>query len=412
MIFPASHIGLSAILLLGAGPARALGPACAADNGGWTLPKGFCAVVVADSLGPVRHIAVAPNGDVLAAVSGPNGGIRVLRDTNGDGKADLVAWFYQGIGGTGLALSGDAVYFAPNDRVLRFPWKPGALAPSGPPEIIVSGLPIGGHQAKGIVLGNGGDLFVSFGSATNSCQGDNDRKGAYPGIFPCPELPLRAGVWRFDLRRRNQTAADGTRWATGLRNPMALSLEPSAGIVYAAVHGRDQLAENWKWSVEAGRENPAETVFALTKGTDGGWPYCYVDSRQPLQLQNPEYGGDGAKIGNCDTKAMPALTFPGHWAPNATVFYTGTQFPPTYRGGLFIAFHGSWNRSPAPQEGYRVVFAPFAKGRAFGTSETFAAPSGLATSLRPSGLAVGPDGSLYIGADANAKIWRVIYIGN
>jgi glucose/arabinose dehydrogenase len=108
---------------------------------------------------------------------------------------------------------------------------------------------------------------------------------------------------------------------------------------------------------------------------------------------------------------MPALVFPGHWAPNGTMFYTGAQFPARYRGGLFVAFHGSWNRAPAPQEGYRVVFAPFAGGKAAGTYETFAAPAGAATSIRPMGLAVGPDGSLYIGADQQGKIWRVMYEG-
>jgi glucose/arabinose dehydrogenase len=387
-------------------------PPCAPDNGGLILPKGFCAVLVAENLGSVRHIAVAPNGDVFAARSGSPGGIVVLRDTTGDGRADVVATFFSGPGGSGIALSGDAVYFAPNDRVLRFPWTPGMLEPAGPAETVAQGLPDGGHGAKGIALGPDNALFVSFGSFTNSCQGDNDRKGPYPGANPCTELERRAGVWRFDARKTGQGTADGRRWATGLRNPMALSIQPGSGMLYAAVHGRDQLAENWGWSAEQGRENPAETVFALPEGTDGGWPYCFVDSKTGARLQNPEYGGDGTKPGPCGGKAAPALVFPGHWAPNATVFYSGTQFPSAYRGGMFIAFHGSWNRAPAPQEGYRVVFAPFRDGKAVGTFETFAAPAGAPTSIRPCGLAVGPDGSLYIGADAQGRIWRVMYVGN
>ena len=392
-----------------AASAKAQSPKCPADNGGLTLAPGFCAILVAESLGPVRHLAVAPNGDILAARGGANGGVIVLRDTTGDGKADVIAKFYEGPGGSGIALTSDAVYFAPNDRVLRFPWTPGALMPSGPPDTIAQGLPTGGHTSKGIVIGRDGVLYVSFGSRSNSCQGDKDRQGPFPGMNPCTELAERAGVWRFDARTPGQTPKDGRRWATGLRNPMALSLDPATGTLYAGVHGRDQLSENWHWPAEAGRENPAETVFALTEGTDGGWPYCYYDPRVKKRLQNPEYGGDGTKVGDCDSKAMPVLAFPAHWAPMATVFYSGTQFPASYRRGLFVAFHGSWNRAPSPQEGFRVVFAPFHGGKPVGTYETFAAPAGDPTSIRPSGLAVGPDGSLYIGSDAQAKIWRIMY---
>ena len=408
------RLGVSALLLASASSAAAQPPKCAPDNAGWTLPKGFCAVLVGDSLGQVRHLAVAPNGDVFAARNpsrnGVPGGVIVLRDTTGDGKADVIATFFAGAGGSGIALAPDAVYFAPNDRVMRFPVKPGALAPTGPADTVAQDLPAGsGHTAKGIVLGKDGALYVSFGSLTNSCQGAGDRKANVPGDQPCTELTQRGGVWRFDARGLHQRPADGKRWATGLRNPMALSLDPATGTVYAGVHGRDQLSENWNWPAEEGRENPAETVFALTGNTDGGWPYCYYDPRKKQMLQNPEYGGDGTKVGDCDKRNQPVLAFPAHWAPDATVFYSGSQFPAEYRGGIFIAFHGSWNRAPAPQEGYRVVFAPFKNGKPVGTWETFAAPAGEPTSIRPAGLAVGPDGSLYIGADANGKIWRVVY---
>jgi glucose/arabinose dehydrogenase len=182
-------------------------------------------------------------------------------------------------------------------------------------------------------------------------------------------------------------------------------------MLFAGVHGRDGLGDQWGYSAEENAENPAEVVFALPEGTDGGWPYCYFDSRKKIRVLNPEYDGDGTKVGDCDKKAMPALSFPGHWAPNGTMFYNGTQFPASYRGGMFVAFHGSWNRAPLPQAGYRVVFVPFKDGKPVGTYETFAAPAGEPTSIRPVGLAVGPDGSLYIGADAQGKIWRVMYVG-
>ncbi|NOT07673.1 MAG: sorbosone dehydrogenase [Gemmatimonadales bacterium] len=393
-------------------------PTCAPDNAGLTLPAGFCAVLVGENLGPVRHLAVAPNGDLFAAKRGAQGGIVALRDTTGDGKADVVSNFLQGVGGSGIALSADAVYFAANGNannntkasVLRFSWKPGELIPSGAPDTIATDLPIGGHGEKGIALGRNDALFVSFGSLTNSCLPPGiDRQIAQAGPNPCTELEQRAGIWRFDAKKTGQTPATGTRWATGLRNAMAVSVDPATGTLYAGVHGRDGLAEQWKWPAEEGRENPAETVYALAEGADGGWPYCYFDSRQKVMVLNPEYGGDGTKAGDCGRKTQPVASFPGHWAPNATAFSQGTQFPAAFRDGIFVAFHGSWNRAPAPQEGYRVVFAPVKNGKGTGAPVNFAVPAGDPTSIRFTGLAFGPDGSLYLSADLQGKIWRVMY---
>ena len=174
-------------LTLAALPAAAQKPPCSPGNGGLTLPRDFCAVEVLtarDSMIGVRHLAVAPNGDVFAARRGRNGGIVVLRDTTGDGKADIIAKFYQGPGGSGIALGPDAVYYSTNDMVLHFSWKPGSLAPLGPPDTIALGLPTGGHDQKGLALGRDGALFVSFGSLTNSCQRapDQDRKGPHPHL--------------------------------------------------------------------------------------------------------------------------------------------------------------------------------------------------------------------------------------
>jgi glucose/arabinose dehydrogenase len=395
---------------LGAGALAAQRPpACAPDNAGLELPAGFCALLVGEDLGNVRHIAVAPNGDVFAAVVGAKGGLWLLRDTTGDGRADLSRRIVE-TAGTGIVLAPDAVYFAPNDRVLRFPWKPGALEPSGPADTIVSGLPTGGHSAKGIALGQGGALFVTFGSLSNSCQVANRQSGS-PGHAPCTELEQRAGIWRFDARKTGQTVADGRRYATGLRNPMALTIQPGTGLLFTATHGRDQLTENWSFPAEEGRENPAEEFGPVAEGADYGWPYCYFDPRQGQKVQSPEYGGDGTKVGDCAKYARPAVAFPAHWAPESIVFYTGTQFPAAWRNGAFIAFHGSWNRGNGPelQQGYRVAFMPFAGGKAVGTYETFMVPAAAHNAIRPMGLAVGPDGSLFIGSDAQAKIWRVFH---
>ena len=400
----------AAALTIAISTADAQSPApCDVDNGGLALPAGFCAKLVGQELGPVRHLAIAPNGDVIAAQSGRRdgggGGLLLLRDTDGDGMLNIVSLLSE-MGGTGVVLAEDAIYFSPNDRVLRIPFRAGDDRPSGPAEIIVSELPTGGHAAKTVALGSGEDLYVNFGSLTNSCQEQN-RQANSPGHAPCTELETRAGIWRFDARRIGQTPRDGVRHATGLRNAAAIAIEPTTGVLWGAVHGRDQLAQNWGYAAEDSEENPAEEFGPLAAGADFGWPYCYFDPRQGKKVLNPEYGGNGSEVGDCDTLTEPAIGFPAHWAPIATAFYTGSQFPPEYRSGAFISFHGSWNRAPSPQAGFRIVFAPFENGVATGTYETFAAPAGAHDSIRFTGVAVGPDGSLYVGADREGKIWRI-----
>jgi glucose/arabinose dehydrogenase len=381
-------------------------PTCLPDNGGLTLPDGFCALIVAKGLGPVRHLAVAPNGDLFAAIARESGGIVVLRDTDGDGKADVTKRSGDS-GGHGLALAADAVYFAPDDRVLRYPWKPGSLEPAGPPETIVKDLPTGGHSTKTLVLLPDGGLLVSIGSRTNSCQ-ERDRQLKSPGKKPCTELETRAGIWRFDARKPNQTEADGKRYATGLRNSVAMALEPKTGQLYITTHGRDQLGENWGFSKEDNAENPAEEFAAIKQGDDLGWPYCYYDPRAKKKVQAPEFGGDGKLTTDCDKRSQPAIGFPAHYAPIALAFYTGSLFPQEYRGGAFLSFHGSWNRAPLPQAGYRVVFIPFKNNVPTGEWRDFAKPTKSPVGIRPTGLAVGTDGSLFIGADADQTIWRVL----
>lgn len=403
-----SRVPLLLAALAASPPLEAQAPACDAASAGLTLPPGFCATLVADQVGGVRHFAVAPNGDIVAARVGQAGGLYLLRDTSGDGRVDQSTLLYPGAG-SGLVLTPGAIYYAPNDRVVRVPWSPGAIAPTGTVDTVAIGLPVGGHGAKGLALGADGMLYVSFGSRSNSCQ-EQDRQSRSPGQRPCAELAQRAGIWRFDPNRTGQTPADGLRFATGLRNPMAMAVAPT-GVLYAAVHGRDQLTENWEFPAEEGRENPAEEFGPVTQGADYGWPYCYEDPRRKLKVLAPEYGGDGQRVGDCGRYARPEVAFPAHWAPNGLVFYTGDHFPAAWRDGAFIAFHGSWNRGPGPefQEGYRVVFAPFRDGRAVGTWQDFAMPAAAHNAVRPAGLAVGPDGSLYIGATAQQKIWRVFY---
>jgi len=410
---------------------------CDSDNGGITLPTGFCAVVVADLVSDgkpaqARHIAITPNGDLFVAINNPGNqnpsfGIIGLRDTDGDGRADQQTRFSPGLGGSGIAWRGDLLYFGANDRVLRFHLPAGQLMPVGTAEVVVSGLPsTGDHVSKTVVLADDKRLLVNIGSSGNSCQVAN-RQAQSPGIFPCPDLPIRAGVWEFDARRSNQTEASGRRFATGLRNMVALAINPANNRLYGVQHGRDMLFENWPqfYTQEQGAVLPAEEFVKITRGVNNGWPYCYFDDVfEHRKVLAPEYGGDGHRVrGNqgidCASFNQPLAAFGAHWAPNGLTFYSGKQFPRKYRDGAFIAFHGGFNRAPLPNEGFKVMFQPMGEdGTPSGTAEVFAdgfagSPGPLPqTALhRPVGVTEGPDGSLYVSDDRGGRIWRIIHVG-
>src|SRR2546426_655852 len=234
-------------------------PICDSDNGGITLPAGFCAVVVADQVGAPRHLAVAPNGDVFVALQSRPGGVLALRDTTGDGKADITERFGSE-SGTGIALGKGVLYFSSTTTVYRYAIRAGSLVPLVEPDVIVRGLPDGGHAARNLALAaDGRTLFVNIGSATNSCQ-VKDRSNESPGEDPCPELAYRAGVWRFDATKDGQTQANGTRFATGIRNAVGLAFAPS-GELYATQHGRDQLGQNLPklFTLEQNAEKPSRS---------------------------------------------------------------------------------------------------------------------------------------------------------
>jgi glucose/arabinose dehydrogenase len=381
-------------------------PPCVRDNGGLTLPEGFCAVVFASGVGSVRQLAVGPGGEVYAAVSEGRAGAIVLLDRDGDGRPEERAEFGPG-GANDIEVRDGHVYLALQDRILRWRLTPGKLAPEGEPETVVGELPTeGNHKAKSLAFGEDGTLFVAIGSASNSCQ-KTDRLAGSPGQDPCRELERHAGIWSFAADRPGQRFADGRRHATGLRNALALAVQPGSGDLYAAVHGRDQLSDNWGFSDEVNANEPAEELVLVEQGDDFGWPYCYYSNEYRKKVLAPEYGGDGRKVGRCAEAKDPVAAFPGHWAPLALAFYPGEGFGSAYRGGLFVAFHGSWNRAPLPQAGYRVAFVPFENGRPAGKHQTFAigrSPTGL----RASGVAVGADGSLYLSADRDGRIWKVM----
>ncbi len=398
-------------------------PACDPDDGGLELPEGFCALVVAEDLGRARHLAVAENGDLYVALRDSDevpGGVLALRDTSGDGRVDVTRRLAQDMGGTGLELHEGHLYYGRDDAVLRWERPEGVLAPEGDPEPIVRGLRAsGGHAAKPLALDGEGSLYVNVGAPSNACQEEQRSQGS-PGRDPCPELEENGGVWRFAADRTGQTQSDGQRFATGMRNAVALAHNPGDGRLYAAIHGRDQLDQLWPdhFTREERAEKPSEEFVRVTEGADFGWPYCHHDPELDRKVLAPEYGGDGREVGRCAGKDDPLLAFPAHWGPNDLLFYTASRFPERYRGGAFLAFHGSWNRAPLPQEGYRVVFVPFEDGEPTGEWSDFATgfrqegQGPREADHRPAGLAVGPDGSLYVSDDQAGWIWRIVPAGS
>jgi len=387
--------------------------ACDGADGSIALPLGFCAIVVATDLPGARHVAIASNGDVfLARAEAP--GLTAMRDLDGDATMDTVV-HWNVAGSNDVLLFGEHVYLAERAAIRRYQLSPGALVPSGPAVTIVDGLPATlNHSIKSIAIGRDSSLYVSIGAPGNSCMAEN--APGSPGLDPCPLLVDRGGVWRFDIARTGQRQSDGRRHATGLRHVVALGMNPATDVLYGVMHGRDQLHDLWPalYSQEESAELPSEEFIRIDEGSDFGWPYCYHDRFSSRKVLAPEYGGDGVEQGRCVGVNAPLIAFPAHWAPNDLEFYTGDQFPTFFREGAFVAFHGSWNRAPLPQQGYNVVFVPadfgsewmiFADG--FRTESLL----GRGRSARPVGVAMGPDGSLYISDSINGSIWRVVYAG-
>lgn len=400
-------------------------------DGGLHLPDGFSSAVVIDSISEtVRHMAVTDDQIIYAKLrnSTEQGVAMALKDTDGDSRADQIErfgssqkerWSYA----TAMRIYNGYIYYSSDLVVYRQKLNPGSLLPEGKVEVVVIDDHEHGkheHIGKPIAFDDDGHIFVPFGAPSNACQEPKRTPGA-AGLDPCPQLENHAGIWRFDANKLNQTQEDGYKYASGIRSLVAMNWNPADEELYAVMHGRDDLLRLWpdKYTPQQSALLPSEEFMRITEGSHFGWPYCYYDQVKGKKVLAPEYGGDGEIVGRCADYEDPIIGFPGHWAPNDLVFYQGNQFPERYKNGAFIAFHGSTNRAPYPQSGYIVGFVPFKDGKPSGEYEIFA--DGFAeidpivntkdAAHRPMGLAIGPDGELYISDSVKGKIWKVTYNG-
>ena len=265
------------ILVIGTLPVNAQAnlPACDPDNGGITLPNGFCAMVVADDLGATRHLTVAPNGDLYVAIrnQGAPGDIIALRDTTGDGRADHQERFGKD-GGTSIGLHNNYLYFGRDTAIERYRMRANELIPEQPPEVLVTLPDQEGHRAKGFAFDGTGSMFVNVGAPSNACQ-PGGRVPEESGENPCSLLDRHGGVWRFDENTADQTQETGTHFATGMRQNFAMAWHPTEGGLYLVQHGRDQLNTLWpgRFTDEQNAELPSEEFLKIEEGSNFGWPY-------------------------------------------------------------------------------------------------------------------------------------------
>jgi glucose/arabinose dehydrogenase len=350
------------------------------------VPPGFTVNVFAEGLDAPRWLALTPNGDVLVTETRQNR-IRLLRDTNGDGVADVRQTFASVSNGLnipfGLAFSGNSFFVGNTDAVLRFPYTKGQKQLSGNGEKIAN-LPGGGynqHWTRNVVVSpDGNKLYVSVGSQSNVDEED---------------LP-RASVQQMNLDGSQQQT-----FASGLRNPVGLDFHPLTKELYTTVNERDGI----------GDDLVPDYLTRIQQGEFYGWPYAYLTSSNldPRQKTN----GKSKRPDLVARTRTPDVLFQAHSAGLGLRFYDGKTFPAKYRHGAFVAFRGSWNRDRGT--GYKVVFVPFdQKGRSLGYYEDFLTgfllnPAVPTTWGRPVGLLVLPDGSLLLTEEANNRIYRVQY---
>lgn len=391
------------------------------------VPEGFSATVFHPGAGAARQMAVRDNGDVYVArefrmerkmfgQEGEWGALLAMRDTDNDGVADIVEPFGSTDNGGVVRIHDGYLYFA-SDQVVSRMQLDANLVPQTSVEPLAGGFPMtGSHGTKALAFDKAGNMYVNSGVPSNVCETKRMSREA-PGMDPCPQLERSGGIWRFraDTLFQDQVR-DGERYVTGTRNVIALAWHPLADKLYFVMHGRDSIGMLWPdfYTREDNAELPAEEFHVAEAGDNFGWPYTYFDPRSNKRMQAPEYGGDGKTEAAGDYK-QPLIAFPAHWAPNDLLFHSGTNMPEKYREGAFVIFHGSWNRMPFEQAGYKVVFIPMRDGEVSGEWEVFIdnmegpAPvkNPAKANYRPTGLAEGPDGSIFVSEDKNGRIWKV-----
>jgi len=361
----------SALLALGLLAAAMPGAADAQGRPKLKVPPGFAIDVFADKVGSVRFMAIDPAGTLL--VSEPSAGrVLALPDKDADGKADSVQTVVTGLDQPhGLAFHEGGLYIAETSRVQRFAYDPATMKATQP--TLLTRLPAGGgHWTRTVVFGPDGLMYVSVGSSCNVCR-ESDKR--------------RAAVLRFN--------ADGSGeqlFASGLRNAVGLAFHPTSGVLWATVNERD-----WR-----GDDVPPDYVTEIREGTVHGWPDCMtVRGRVIIDTSF-------TKSAACDKVTPPTVEIQAHSAPIGLAFYTGTQFPEEYRGSLFVAYRGSWNRSLPT--GYKIVRIRLRDGQP-PTVEDFATGwlEGTSSWGRPVDLVVGRDGALYLSDQGAGRIYRITY---
>ncbi|MES2794889.1 MAG: PQQ-dependent sugar dehydrogenase [Bacteroidota bacterium] len=376
------------------------------------VPNGFSVKVLASNLGATRHIAVAKNGDIYAKLSKlkDGKGIYLLRDTNKDGIIDETKLFGD-YPGTGVVINQGYLYTSSNSGVYRYKMnEKEEVIDYEKPELIISGLVDRKRDnAKPLVVDKQNNIYVSVGSYNDPCR----ETGTGKGINPCSILDSAGGIWRFKADKINQTFAEGTRFATGLKNSVGIAWNAHTNSLFVTQHGRGQFHDFYPQYYTPTQSGilPAETLYELHQNDDAGWPYIYYDQFQKKKILSPEYGGDGKKTAG-EKAINPLVAFPAHLGPNALMFYTGKMFPAKYKNGAFIAFHG---QSPELKKGYFVAFVPFVNNKPSGKWEIFAdnfagvdlvAPTGP-IQHRPCGLAQDSEGALYVSDDLNGTIFKI-----
>ena len=292
---------------------------------------------------------------------------------------DVIKEFGPGDGGTHIMFHDGWLYHSSRTAVYRYKYTPGELVPTGELQTVIHDLPAEkDHDAKAFAFDDQGRIIVEVGSPFN-VYSDGDRRLGAKGKTQAEIDEFQktyGGFWRYDANKLNQTQADGVRFSTGHRHCLALAWQPTAKQFFMVMMGRDQMNTRSRPEYYDDLDNAyrvAEEMHLLRDGVNLGWPTTYWDPIKKARMVGPEYGGDNRKRDNNPLFDKPVVAFPAHWAPLQMCLYDGTQFPAHYRNGMFIAFHGSWNRAPRAQAGYKIAFVPFDDhGMPTGIYETFA----------------------------------------